>query len=316
MYLEFLTDVIEGLTASPKYLKSKYFYDEHGDELFKSIMQLEEYYLTRCEFEIFTSQKEKILSIFSDNGNRFQLIEFGAGDGTKTKKLLEYFHHKKVDFKYIPIDISDNILNELTSELKSSLPGLEVEGINNDYFKVLKQLNSSDATPKVILFLGSNIGNFTEMRALEFLSSLRSYMKAHDKVMIGFDLIKDPEVIYRAYNDRSGITRAFNLNLLERINRELDADFSIPKFYHFPLYDPVAGQARSYLISKEKQTVHIKKADLTIEFRMNEPIHMEISQKFDLEQINSLASDSGFSVMDNLFDCRYYFVDSIWQANS
>jgi dimethylhistidine N-methyltransferase len=314
MNLEFIADVKLGLTSSPKYLKSKYFYDERGDELFKCIMQLEEYYLTRSEFEIFTSQRKKILDLFSDNGNRFQLIEFGAGDGTKTKKLLEYFHNQNVNFKYIPIDISYNILQELTDDLKKSFPGLEVEGINNDYFKALKELSSLDDTQKIILFLGSNIGNFAGDRANEFLSSLRNNLNAGDKAMIGFDLKKDPEIIYKAYNDRSGVTKAFNLNLLERINKEMDADFDITKFYHFPLYDPVEGQARSYLISKEKQCVSIPKAGLNIEFRPHEPIHMEISQKYDMEQINTLALQSEFKVIDNLFDCKHFYVDSVWQA--
>lgn len=313
MDYEFIADVKESLTSTPKYLKSKYFYDERGDELFKSIMQLDEYYLTKCEFEIFSTHKEKILSIFSEDKKHFQLVEFGAGDGSKTKRLLQYFHEQKVNFSYIPIDISGNILNELTSSLKHSLPGLEVNGINNDYFSALKILNTSDKLPKIILFLGSNIGNFTGDRALEFLTSLRSHMNLHDKVMIGFDLKKDPEIIYKAYNDKSGVTRAFNLNLLVRINRELEADFDLTKFYHFPIYDPAQGQARSYLISKEKQEVKINKLDLSVKFHANEAIHMEISQKYDLDDIHTLAEHSGFKVIENLFDCRHYFVDSIWQ---
>lgn len=315
MNTEFFADVKEGLTSSPKYLKSKYFYDERGDELFKSIMQLDEYYLTRCEFEIFTSQKEKILKLFSGNNQYFQLVEFGAGDGTKTKKLLEYFYNQNVDFKYIPIDISDNILQELTMDLQSTLPGLKVEGINNDYFKALQQLNLLDSSKKVILFLGSNIGNFTGDRALEFLTLLREHMNEQDTVMIGFDLVKDPELIYKAYNDKSGVTRAFNLNLLHRINKELDADFDISKFYHFPLYDPGAGQARSYLISREKQIVNIKRIKLKIKFQPHEPIHMEISQKYSIDQINALANQSGFAVIENLFDCKHYYTDSVWQPN-
>lgn len=313
MDAEFVADVKEGLTSSPKYLKSKYFYDERGDELFKSIMQLDEYYLTRCEFEIFSSQKEKILTLFSGNGTRFQLLEFGSGDGRKTKKLLEYFYESKVNFKYVPIDISKHILDELTIELKKSFSQLEVNAINKDYFTALRELYLEKTESKVILFLGSNIGNFIESKALEFLWLLRENLHLNDKVMIGFDLKKDPEVIYRAYNDRAGVTRAFNLNLLQRINREMDGNFDITKFYHFPIYEPISGQARSFLISKVNQEVNIKAIDLKIAFVANEPIHMEISQKYDLEQINSLALNSGFAVIDNLFDCKHYFVDSIWQ---
>ena len=313
MNSEFAADLLQGLTSKPKFLKSKYFYDERGDELFQSIMQLDEYYLTRSEFEIFSSNKEKLLNIFSADGKRFQLIEFGAGDGTKTKTLIEYFYNKKSNFKYVPIDISSNIIDELSGSLKDKFPGLEVEAINTDYFTALNNLNTSDSTSRVILFLGSNIGNFSSERSIEFLGSLRNYLTPADKVMIGFDLKKDPQVILNAYNDKSGVTRAFNLNLLERINREFHADFDISKFYHFPLYDPLTGQARSYLISKEKQVININDLNLVVSVDASEPIHMEISQKYDLEDITSLANSSGFNVINNLFDCKHYFVDSIWQ---
>jgi dimethylhistidine N-methyltransferase len=313
MLSEFATDVKEGLSATPKYLKSKYFYDERGDELFKSIMQLDEYYLTRSEFEIFTVQKEKILSVISRDCNYFQLVEFGAGDGTKTKKLLEYFQSNKVNFKYIPIDISQNILDELTADLSSTLPELKVEGINKDYFNALKQLNSLDSSRKVVLFLGSNIGNFTGERASEFLNLLRVHMNTNDILMIGFDLVKDPEIIYQAYNDKSGVTRAFNLNLLNRINRELGGNFDISKFKHYPIYDPAAQQARSYLISKEKQSIYIESIKMEIKFASNEAIHMEISQKYSLSDIITLAQESGFEVLDNLLDCKHYYTDSLWR---
>jgi uncharacterized SAM-dependent methyltransferase len=188
-----------------------------------------------------------------------------------------------------------------------------VEAICKDYFQALHQLNETADRRNVVLFLGSNIGNFSEIEAIDFLTNLGDNLNAEDLLLIGFDLKKDPEVILKAYNDKSGITRAFNMNLLERINRELGGNFDLEQFMHFPLYDPELGEARSYLISKKRQTVYIATLDKSFEFKSWEPIHVEISRKYDLETINRYAEKAGFKVIKNFFDHNNYYLDSLWE---
>jgi dimethylhistidine N-methyltransferase len=309
---QFAEDVRTGLSSNPKYLQSKYFYNEAGDKLFQQIMDVEEYYLTNSEYDIFDRQKSELLKHFSPDGQRFELIEFGAGDGLKTKILIEYFLKQEVDFSYIPVDISSNVLNELSSTLAVSFPSLKIHPVCDDYFHTLEELNQADFDKKVILFLGSNIGNFRGDHAIPFLRHLAAEMTSHDKLLIGFDLKKDPEIILRAYNDRQGITRDFNLNLLVRINEELDADFDLSKFKHYPTYNPQTGETISYLVSLETHQVKIKALNQTFNFDEWEPVFMEVSQKYSLKDIERLAINSGFRVEMNFLDTRNYFTDSLW----
>ena len=178
----FAEDVREGLSSEPKYLHSKYFYDEIGDDLFQQIMELEEYYLTDCEAEIFESQKNVILQYFSNGAEVFDLIEFGAGDGLKTKILLNHFVDNKINFNYIPIDKSNSVLSSLTQDLNNALPELTINPICDDYFHALEELNKVDFNKKVILFLGSNIGNFIGDDAIPFLKHLRADMNEKDQL--------------------------------------------------------------------------------------------------------------------------------------
>ncbi|WP_224997800.1 L-histidine N(alpha)-methyltransferase [Cesiribacter sp. SM1] len=309
----FARDVLAGLSAPQKRLPSKYFYDKRGDAIFQSIMNMPEYYLTRSEYEILDMHKESLQQLFQNGSGRFNLIEFGAGDGFKTKILLKHFTRAGVDFKYLPIDISENVLQILTNDLKQSIPGLQVEGICNDYFTALSQLRQTADRRNVVLFLGSNIGNFSEKEAMDFLGQLAEGLNPHDLILVGFDLKKDPEQILAAYNDAAGITRAFNLNLLRRINEELGANFNLQQWKHYPLYEPDSGEARSYLMSCVQQEVHISSLEKTFSFRAWEPVHVEISRKYDLDTIRRYASKSGFEVKENFFDCRHYFTDSLWE---
>jgi dimethylhistidine N-methyltransferase len=309
---KFADDIREGLSSEPKFLQSKYFYNEKGDKLFQMIMSLEEYYLTGCEHEIFENRKEELLKSFCPDGERFDLIEFGAGDGYKTKVLISYFLECGVDFTYVPIDISNNVLNQLSDSMRVEFGNLKINPICDDYFHALEELNKVDFDKKVILFLGSNIGNFRGDNAIPFLSRISADMKAKDKLLIGFDLKKDPNIILKAYNDARGITREFNLNLLDRINSELEGDFNREKFTHFPTYNPFTGETKSYLISLEDQKVHLKAINQKFEFKKWEPVFMEISQKYSLSDIDHLAERSGFKVETNYFDNRQYFTDSLW----
>lgn len=311
---EFAKEVVEGLSAPTKHLSSKYFYDERGDELFQRIMALESYYLTRAEYQIFEEYASEIKKIAAKLAVPFQLLEFGAGDGTKTKVLLREFLKAGLDFTYCPIDISENVLKGLTDSLHDELPQLKVEALHGDYFQVLNALNKQSNQPKVVMFLGSNIGNFASGQAVGFLAKMAENLHPGDQLLIGIDLKKDPEVILKAYNDPEGVTRAFNLNLLTRINRELSADFDLGAFKHYASYNPQNGECRSYLLSKKNQQVHFAKLGVTIDFKAWEEIHMEISKKYSLSEIEALAGQAGFRVLSHFTDQRSYFVDSIWEV--
>ena len=314
MNQEFAEDLIRGLSADPKFLPSKYFYDTRGSELFQQIMDLEEYYLTRCEFEVLTTYKKDILEMFCEGTEKFELIEFGAGDGLKTKILLDYFLKQNINFKYLPIDISSGALQGLVKDLSTSLPKLRVEGICDDYFKALQKLKLDNPVRKVVLFMGSNIGNFNPEQANTFLSAIQENLSPGDLLMIGCDLKKNPNVVLNAYNDMKGVTREFNLNLLRRINREIGANFELKHFAHYPIYDPASGAAKSYLMSTIKQKVHLEKINFSVEFEAWEAIHTETSHKYTPYMIRKMADQAGFEYLKNFYDQRNYYTDSIWQV--
>ncbi len=310
----FAKDVLNGLTAEEKYLSSKYFYNDRGSEIFRNIMRMPEYYLTNCELEAFEMHKDAMLKAFTENATRFELLELGAGDGLKTKILLKHFLSKAIDFKYAPIDISEEAVKTLINDLEKELPDVKTEGLVGDYFDLISNIGVNGYTKKVILFLGSNIGNFDEPTALHFLNQLHRAMNPQDQLLIGFDLKKDPQLILDAYNDPHGHTAAFNLNLLQRINDELQADFNLTNFAHREEYNPETGTAKSFLISLKKQHVTINEAETTIRFEKDEKIFMEMSQKYDRQMIASLATKSGFEIEKNFFDSREYFVNSLWKC--
>jgi L-histidine Nalpha-methyltransferase len=309
----FAEDVLRGLSASPKYLLSKYFYDDEGSRLFQEIMRLPEYYLTRAEQEIFSNQTKEIYEAFGAGSGEFDLIELGAGDGSKTSVLIDYFLRQKARFTYVPIDISAEALNFLTKKFTLQFPALSLQTEQGDYFRKLETFKAISGKRKIILFLGSNIGNFSRTQAVEFFRSLRAVMNQNDLFFIGFDLQKDPRTIRRAYDDEQGVTAAFNLNLLTRINRELGANFDAKKFMHYAAYHPIEGAARSFLISQTAQTVDITALNKTFEFAAWEPIFMEISQKYKISMIEELAVTSDFRVAKNFFDQQNFYTNSLWK---
>lgn len=312
---QFYDDVIAGLATMPKRLDSKYFYDAIGDVLFQGIMNSPEYYLTNCELEIFSNQVDVITRlILADNDEGFDLIELGAGDATKSTYLLGYLMKQDVDFTYLPIDISANVIRLLDNELSKKLPGLKFEGLNGDYFDMLTKAATLSDKRKVVLFMGSNIGNMPVDKAEQFCKELRRHLSPGDIAIIGFDLKKNPQTILNAYNDKAGVTKQFNLNLLTRINRELDADFMVDQFEHYPTYDPETGACKSFLISCCEQNVHFRSSGKTIHFHKDEYVHMEISQKFTLQQIKDMAVNTGFSPIKYLFDDKEWFTDAVWVA--
>ncbi len=310
----FAEDIRKGLTADKKYLPSKYLYNKRGDEIFQEIMAMPEYYLTRAEHEIFTTHQSALLEKFSEGSEKFQLIEFGAGDGMKTKVLLQHFIDQQADFSYIPIDISGNILEKLTSDLQQQMPSLAVQPICDDYFKAIGKLDTSQHEHRVVLFLGANIGNFNPDESRTFLGEIASHLNPGDRLMIGFDLRKDPRKILNAYFDHAGVTASFKFNLLQRINEELGADFNPANFLYSPIYEPMKGTIKSYLVSTVAQTVHLQALDLAVGLDAWEAIYMERSQKFTLKEIASLAEQTGFKLVENFFDSHQYFTDSLWEV--
>jgi dimethylhistidine N-methyltransferase len=308
----FLNDVLKGLRSQPKYLFSKYFYDEKGDELFQKIMASGDYYLTNCEMEIFSKQTADIADAVLKNDAVLDVIEFGAGDATKSVFLLKELVKRNAIHTYFPIDISKNIIDFLEKKLPGELPQLSIHGLNGEYLEMLAQTNHFSTKRKLVLFLGANIGNFKFNEMPDFCKKLRSLLSERDSVLIGFDLKKHPRKILSAYDDREGFTSQFNLNLLTRINNELDGNFDLGNFEHYATYDPASGACKSYLVSLKKQQVVI--ADEVIGFEENETIFMEISQKYSIEQINETALSCGFAPSATFYDSKRYFVNVVWKC--
>ncbi len=311
MIEQFREDIKMGLSLPQKHLPSKYFYDQTGDALFVKIMHLPEYYLTRCELEIFENQSQEIINAFNLEENfHFELIELGPGDGTKTRELLRLLAKHNYSFDYFPVDISNNALDKLQKILQEELPQVSVQARQGDYFEVLESLQDTHHQ-KVVLFLGSNIGNLDDKTAFEFIYKLGANLKRNDKLLLGLDLIKPKEIVLPAYDDSQGITKAFNLNLLKRINRELGGDFNLNAFYHHAEYDEKEGIAKSYLISTEVQLVRLE--ENIYYFEKGEKILTEVSRKYNDEIINEILHNTDFRIARKLTDSKEYFASYILQ---
>lgn len=306
-------EVRTGLQKMPKQVSSRFFYDAEGSRLFAEIMHSPDYYLTRSEYEILETHKADMLRQFSPDNRPFELVELGAGDGLKTKILLGFFGSQNAYFAYAPIDISADALDGLVRDVQKQWPDLQLNPRHDDYFSALELLSQETNTRKVVLFLGSNIGNFAPDDAIDFYQQLYDRLQPGDLVLTGFDLQKNPAIIHTAYNDREGLTRAFNLNLLRRINRELDATFDLNAFDHYETYNPENGEARSYLVSQKAQTVTINALAMQVPFQPGEIIHTEISRKFSRVQIEQLAQQTGFSISGWFTDSKGYFADVVFE---
>ncbi len=314
MLNQFKKEVLDGLSKTPqKSLPPKYFYDKKGDDLFVQIMALPEYYLTRSEMEIFQEKTEDIISALSLNKeNKYSLIELGAGDGTKTVHLLKALVNKNINFEYFPVDISQNALDGIKSYLRTEVPTLIVKPNHNDYFKALENLKQ-DGTIKIILFLGSNIGNLVDELATEFIYQLGSNLFKGDKIILGVDLKKPKAIVLPAYNDSKGVTAEFNLNLLDRINKELGANFNRAQFEHAPTYDEHIGIAKSYIKSKIKQSVIID--GIEFYFEKDELIHTEVSRKYDDQVLKQILSKTDIRWENKITDSKQFFANYILEKN-
>ena len=281
-----MADVVAGLSASRKTLPPKYFYDARGSQLFDAICDLPEYYLTRTELAI---MRDARLDMVARIGRREAIVEYGSGAGRKTQALIRMLEPRA----YVAIDISAEQLRSAVSRLAAEFPGVRMFAVCADYScTVPLQHVDAAAARRIVYFPGSTIGNFTVREAHGFLVTARTVAGGDGAMLVGVDLKKDPALLHAAYNDSRGITSAFNLNVLSRINRELHADFTVENFEHRADYDELAGRVEMHLVSTRAQVVHI--GDHTFRFESGETIHTENSYKYTVEEFQQLALGAGF----------------------
>lgn len=308
----FKLDVLAGLSSLHKSVPCKWLYDAQGSRIISAIMDLEEYYLTRCEAEIFELHKQALLDAVGPRA--FDLVDLGAGDGRKTAILIDHFARGGADFEFASIDISVSASRELASTLGERFPSLRGTTLIGEYATGLAWLAQRSARRKLVLFLGSNIGNFAPGEARAFLRELWLALSPGDLVLIGFDLRKDVERMRLAYDDSRGVTAAFNLNLLARINRELGGDFDLDRFRFHCGWEPRSGAIESYLISTCDQDVTIGGLGRTFHFEAWEALHTESSRKYAPSAIDELARSCGFEIAATYFDRYRWFVDALFEV--
>jgi uncharacterized SAM-dependent methyltransferase len=266
--------------------------------------------------EIFKDKSSKMVHEISLSFQEILLIELGSGDGLKTDIFIKSCLDANLKLKYIPIDISSDILEELKEKFTIKHPDIEIDARVGDYFQVmeaLKQEPEYQNLPKLVLFLGSNVGNFTNQETNLFIEHLKNILEPNDFFLMGFDLKKNPNIILPAYNDPAGITRRFNLNHLLRINKELNGNFDINKFEHHVSYDPISGEVKSYLLANTDCTVVLGSLDKTFSFHSWDSIYMECSRKYSIYDMDSIAKNHGFQVVENYLDRNRYFCNSLWR---
>lgn len=286
-------DVRAGLTASPKRLPCCYFYDEEGSRLFEEICELPEYYLPVAEREILTEHAADVASHFHE---RPVVIELGSGSASKTRIVLDALLSRYRTITYAPIDISRSALETSAPALLETYPTLDVRAVAGDYFEELQRLDAPAGPPRLILWLGSSIGNLDRPEAAAFLRRIRGTMSPRDRLLIGIDLRKHRAVVESAYDDTRGVTARFNLNLLARINRELGGGFDLRAFRHHSIYDEDAGRIEMYLVSTRDQAVRISHLELLVPFAVGEAVHTENSYKYSLGEIDALAAAAGLGI--------------------
>jgi dimethylhistidine N-methyltransferase len=289
----FAQDVHDGLSAYPKHLSPRYFYDAIGSALFEAICELPEYYLTRTETDILGRYAREMIAALR---GPIELVEFGSGSARKTRSLIGAALEAQPELEYHPIDISASALVASAISLVGEYPGLTVKAFASDYFDVLASARLSTSKRVLALFLGSNIGNYEPPAAVGLLRAMSGAFKPGDGLLIGYDLKKDAAELELAYNDPTGVTAAFDKNVLARINRELGGHFDLDAFEHVARYDARRGAIDSFLTARRGMTVAIDDIALDVSLRVAETIHTESSYKFDFEDIARLAANSGFRV--------------------
>src|SRR5712671_4591729 len=308
---EFAEDVRRGLSSNPKQLFPKYLYDSLGSRLFDAICHVDEYYPTRAENEILTRHADEMVA--GVPGCR-TLIELGSGSADKTRKIIEALLRQQSELLFIPVDISASALEKSSRALLAAYPMLRIEAYAADYLEGLAAMQPLPSGPALTLFLGSNIGNFEKDEALSFLQAIRRTMRPGDALLLGADLKKDRVTLEAAYNDALGVTRAFIVNELARINRELGGNFDLWAFGLRSVYNEAAGCVEVYLESLRSQSVNIRRLDLTISFAAGERMHMENSYKYSADDLSRMATESGFELTSTWLDDQRRFSSNLLVA--
>jgi dimethylhistidine N-methyltransferase len=299
---DLLEAVIAGLSAQPKSLPCRFFYDRQGSILFEEICELPEYYVTRTEDEILRCSAAGLAARIPAE---VELVELGSGSSRKTRRLIEALLSRQRALRYVPIDISEAMLRETSATLQQRYPRLSVSPLPLEYSEALRRLPETRRGPMLLLFLGSNLGNFQPVEALRFLRSIRSAMEPEDHLLLGLDLQKDPAVLNAAYDDAAGVTARFNLNILRRLQRELGAELDLTGFRHRAFYHQPAGRVEMHLVSQRDQEICV--AGRVFPLAADETIHTENSHKYTLPQIRELAREAGFRLVECRRDERDYF---------
>lgn len=307
----FADDVREGLGKTPKTLPPKYFYDAMGSKLFEAICLLPEYYLTRAEREILEHSADEIVSRVP---GPVELVEFGSGSAEKSRLLVAALLARQESLHYVPIDISVSALESSAHAMLELFPGLRITAYATDYEGAFSELREHGEASRLALFLGSNIGNLDAEQAHRFLSGVRATLRPGDALLLGADLKKDRVVLEDAYDDPLGVTAAFNLNMLVRMNREMDADFDVRRFAHRAVYDERDGCVRIHVVSLAEQTVEIRALGMRVRFGEGETIHTEDSRKYDVDDLSRMARRAGFTRAETWFDSKRRFSSNLFVA--
>ena len=299
----FAEEISYSLSQNSKFISPKFFYDRKGSDLFESICSLPEYYPTKTEISILKKLKHELSSYLDENMN---LVELGSGASVKTRLILDIFTTLQAKTEYFPIDISE-ILTESSEQLLKDYDTLHITGIIDTYEGGLEFLKNYDNKKNLIIFLGSSFGNFAPDDGKLFLDKIFLTMNSGDLFLIGLDLVKDKNILESAYDDSKGTTAKFNLNVLSRINDELDADFDLDNFSHYSIYNESDQRIEMNLKSLVQQSVIIAKSNLSLNFNKDELIHTEYSHKYNVSQIKKLLIDVGFSIKHIWLDDKNYF---------
>lgn len=303
-------DVITGLTAHPKWLSATYFYDERGSQLFEQICRLPEYYPTRTEASIL----QRIAPAIAARVGNAELFELGSGSSTKTRLLLDAFSDRDALCRYVPVDVSSEMLVRSAQKLLALYPRLRVRALVDDYFEVWERLPATTDC-RLAIFLGSTLGNLPPTACDRFLTKLSRSMRAGDYFLLGIDLQKPVDILEAAYNDSLGVTAAFNLNMLSHLNRRFDGNFNCDRFEHKAFYNRDLHQIEMHLVSQSNQTVRLDALNLDVELAAGESILTEISRKFDLEAMQAALAARGWTLRERWTDTKQWFGLLLVQKN-
>lgn len=303
-------DVVAGLSADPRYLPPKYFYDERGSQLFEQICKLPEYYPTRTETAILQAFGSAIARITGP----CEIVELGSGSSTKTRILLDAYQLANYPLRYIPIDISSSMLNETAEKLLKEYPEMSIHAVAGTYESSLEVLPEKQLSARMIAFLGSTLGNLPPEECNHFLARISEILETGDYFLLGLDLQKETAILENAYNDTQGITAAFNLNMLRHLNQRFGGNFDIEKFSHIAHYNKLENQIEMYLESAVAQSVRLEALDLSVDFEKGDRILSEISRKFNIKEMTHTLSNHRLSVTKAFTDERQWFALLLCQS--